>query len=52
LDQLRTLTSDLQQVYHGLAAAQPGAGPQAGTGEGSGQGGDDDVIDAEFTPNE
>ena len=52
LDQLRTLTSDLQQVYHGLAAAQPGAGQQAGPGEGSGPGGDDDVIDAEFTPHE
>jgi molecular chaperone DnaK len=52
LDQLRTLTSDLQQVYHGLAAAQPGAGPQAGPDDGSGRGGDDDVIDAEFTPHE
>jgi molecular chaperone DnaK len=52
LDQLRTMTSDLQQVYHGLAAAQPGAGPQAGAGDGGGQGGDDDVIDAEFTPHE
>jgi molecular chaperone DnaK len=52
LDQLRTLTSDLQQVYQGLAAAQPGAGPQAGAEGGSGQGGDDDVIDAEFTPHE
>jgi molecular chaperone DnaK len=52
LDQLRTLTSDLQQVYHGLVAAQEGAPPQAGPGAGSGQGGDDDVIDAEFTPHE
>ena len=52
LDQLRTLTSDLQQVYHGLAAAQPGAGPQSGPDDGSGPGGDDDVIDAEFTPHE
>src|SRR5215469_3694270 len=51
LDQLRTLTSDLQQVYHGLAAT-PGAGPQAGPDDGSGPGGDDDVIDAEFTPHE
>src|SRR5262249_11132019 len=49
LDQLRTLTSDLQQVYHGLAAT-PGAGPQAGPDDHSGPGGDDDVIDAEFTP--
>ena len=52
LDRLRALTSDLQQVYHGLAAAQPGAGPHAGPDDGSGQGGDDDVIDAEFTPHE
>src|SRR5215813_9600013 len=52
LDRLRALTSDLQQVYHGLAAAQPGAGPQAGPGDDSGRGGDDDVIDAEFTPHE
>ena len=52
LDRLRALTSDLQQVYHGLAAAQPGAGPQAGPDGGSGPGGDDDVIDAEFTPHE
>jgi molecular chaperone DnaK len=52
LDRLRALTSDLQQVYHGLAAAQPGAGPQAGPDGGTGPGGDDDVIDAEFTPNE
>ena len=51
-DRLRALTSDLQQVYHGLAAAQPGAGPQAGPDDGSGPGGDDDVIDAEFTPHE
>src|SRR5215467_4095198 len=52
LDRLRGLTSDLQQVYHGLAAAQPGAGPQAGPGDGSGQCGDDDVIDADVTPHE
>jgi len=52
LDRLRALTSDLQQVYHGLAAAQPGARPQADPDDGSGQGGDDDVIDAEFTTNE
>ena len=52
LDRLRALTSDLQQVYHGLAAAQPGAGSQAGPDGDSGPGGDDDVIDAEFTPHE
>ena len=57
IDRLRSLTSELQQVYQSLgAAAGPGSsGPgPAGTGP-SGQGspgqapGDDDVIDAEFT---
>jgi molecular chaperone DnaK len=54
LHQLRSLTSDLQQIYHSLSAAAGGGG--AAPGEGSGQGGpppggagDDDVIDAEFT---
>jgi molecular chaperone DnaK len=55
LDRLRSLTSELQQVYHGLAATTgagdgPGpsasAGPEGSTGAG---GGDDDVIDAEFS---
>ncbi|MFF1297455.1 MULTISPECIES: molecular chaperone DnaK [unclassified Streptomyces] len=58
-DKTRPLTSELQQVFAGLAAHQAGAaaGP-AGTGapDGSGPGGaapggaggDDDVIDAEF----
>jgi molecular chaperone DnaK len=53
LDRLRSLTSELQQLYHSL---QPASGPadtgpasagEAGAGDG-GQG-DDDVIDAEFT---
>jgi molecular chaperone DnaK len=58
LDRLRSLTSELQQVYHSLqpASGAAGAGP-AGAGEagaggnGQGEGGqdDDDVIDAEFT---
>ncbi|MGV9304103.1 molecular chaperone DnaK [Nonomuraea sp. NPDC003727] len=56
LDRLRSLTSELQQVYHGLSAAA-GAGAAAGQGPppgAQGQGGgaagaDDDVIDAEFT---
>ena len=57
LERLRSLTSELQQVYQSLAAAAgpgaPGPGP-SGTGP-SGPGspgqapGDDDVIDAEFT---
>ena len=59
LDRLRSLTSDLQQIYHGLSAAAAGAGgagPGGGSGQGgpqggpqTGGGGDDDVIDAEFT---
>ncbi|MFJ1993991.1 molecular chaperone DnaK, partial [Streptomyces asiaticus] len=62
-DRTRPLTSELQQVYAGLAAheaagAGPGAGAAAGgpdaggaqdTGAGAGGGGgDEDVIDAEF----
>jgi molecular chaperone DnaK len=50
LTRLRELTGELQQVYHGLSAAGPG--PQGGpSGTPQGDGGDD-VIDAEFTPNE
>ncbi|MEU6256128.1 molecular chaperone DnaK [Streptomyces sp. NPDC047043] len=59
-DKARPLTSELQQIFAGLAAHQAGAaaGGPAGTGapDGSGPGGaapggaadDDDVIDAEF----
>ncbi|WP_433250019.1 molecular chaperone DnaK [Actinomadura nitritigenes] len=48
LDRLRTLTGELQQVFHGLgAAAGAASGGQAG-GTTTG-GSDDDVIDAEFT---
>ena len=58
---LQSLTSELQQVYHGLGASGsgssgPGPGGAGPSGQGpSGQGspgqspGDDDVIDAEFT---
>ena len=52
LDRLRSLTSELQQVYHGLGrrASGPTAGPHGGPGRWQpGRGGDDDVIDAEFT---
>ena len=56
LDRLRSLTSDLQQIYHGLNAAAagtggaaPGGGGGQGGPQGGGTGGDDDVIDAEFT---
>src|ERR1700677_538914 len=48
LDRLRDLTAELQQVYHSLGAATPGP-PQDQPGP---RGDDDDVIDAEFTPNE
>jgi molecular chaperone DnaK len=62
LDRLQSLTSDLQQILQGLRArggggAQQGPGGQGGQGGqggpsgqgGQGQGGDDDVIDADFT---
>src|SRR5271165_5577597 len=47
LDRLRDLTTELQQVYHSLGAT---AALQDQTG--APRGDDDDVIDAEFTPNE
>jgi molecular chaperone DnaK len=52
LDRLRQLTTELQQVYHGLASRT--GGPAGGADEGkdrtSGQDADDeDVIDADFT---
>jgi molecular chaperone DnaK len=53
---LRSLTSELQQIYHGLGASGSGSsGPGPGGAGPAGQGspgqspGDDDVIDAEFT---
>jgi molecular chaperone DnaK len=55
-DRLRNLTLELQQVYQSLSAAGAGPPPQGGQepqGQQGGQpGGDDDVIDAEFTSNE
>ncbi|MGW7002138.1 molecular chaperone DnaK [Streptomyces sp. NPDC054933] len=54
LDRVRSLTSELQQIYHGLVSRQPGT-PPAGGGpaeEGgpppAGEGPDEEVIDAEF----
>src|SRR5512135_1339784 len=55
LERLRSLSSELHQVYQGLGVGGP-SGP-SGPGEGGGSGGesagrkppDDDVIDAEFT---
>jgi molecular chaperone DnaK len=64
LDAIRNLTGELRQVYQGLSAASSapqgdaGAGGQPGSAAdggkaGAGQpGGDDDVIDAEFTTRE
>jgi molecular chaperone DnaK len=48
LDRLRDLTTELQQVYHGLGAATSAPRDQPGSPRGD----DDDVIDAEFSPNE
>ncbi|MFF8605685.1 molecular chaperone DnaK [Streptomyces sp. NPDC015346] len=62
LDRVRSLTADLQQMLHGLAAAGggpggpgpgpggPGAGPGPQGGPGGPGPGGDDVIDAEFRP--
>jgi molecular chaperone DnaK len=50
VDRLRSLTGELQQIYHGLTAVRTdggngngGAGPQAAPAD------EDDVIDADFT---
>ncbi|WP_027945442.1 molecular chaperone DnaK [Amycolatopsis taiwanensis] len=48
LDRVRSLTSELQQVYHGLAAHQGVAGGQAPPSQEGGGDGGDDVVDAEF----
>src|SRR4051812_41808165 len=60
LDRVRTLTADLQQMLHGLAASggagtgQPGTsgaagGPTGAGGSAADRPGGDDVIDADFT---
>jgi molecular chaperone DnaK len=51
MERLRTLTGELQQVLQGLLLAGGGAGggQQGGPSQPS-PGGDDDVIDADFTP--
>jgi molecular chaperone DnaK len=48
LERIRSLTADLQQVFHGLSATAPpgGGGPEQQPGSEGG----DDVIDAEFRP--
>jgi molecular chaperone DnaK len=49
IDRIRSLTAELQQVYHSLGASTaPGPGGEAAPGEPA-AGGDDDVIDADFT---
>ena len=50
-DRLRSLTLELQQIYQNLSAAGGRAQGQQAQPQGQ-QGGDDDVIDAEFTANE
>jgi molecular chaperone DnaK len=63
IDRIRSLTAELQQIYHGLTAAAAGAGGPAGPGTPGGPGGPgggpeqpppggEDVIDAEFTTDE
>jgi molecular chaperone DnaK len=51
LDRVRALTTELQQVFHGLgAAASSVSGGRSQGSEQAGPGaGDDDVIDADFT---
>jgi molecular chaperone DnaK len=49
LDRLRSLTTELQQVFHGLGASRPGDSPGQGPSRPSDS--DDDVIDADFTVN-
>ena len=56
LERLRSLTSELQQIYHSLGAGQArqgAGGPSTSAGNGAegreAPGDDDDVIDAEFT---
>jgi molecular chaperone DnaK len=52
VEQLRSITSELQQVYQSLAATSAGTPYPDGSGADTGSSsdaGDDDVIDAEFT---
>jgi molecular chaperone DnaK len=51
IDQLRSLTTELQQVFHGLGASRSGGdGQPTPQGDSHAQGADDDeVIDADFT---
>jgi molecular chaperone DnaK len=49
IDRLRSLSAELQQIFHGLGAAR---GPAGGPRQQPPGGGGDDVIDAEFTTDE
>ena len=53
IDTLRSLTTELQQIYHGLGAGRPAGGTDAGEGTSSppppSSSDEDDVIDADFT---
>jgi molecular chaperone DnaK len=54
LDPVRSLTGELQQIYHALVAMPAGAAaqrPPGGDGQSGGSAADDDVIDADFTVN-
>ncbi|GAB3360426.1 molecular chaperone DnaK [Amycolatopsis echigonensis] len=48
LEKLRSMTSELQQLFHGLAAVASAAGDADPAGTSTGDDGDD-VVDAEFT---
>jgi len=54
LDRVRSLTGEIQQVYQGLMTRRGGQGTdgqgQSRPQDQNGNGGDDDVIDADFTP--
>jgi molecular chaperone DnaK len=47
LDRLRSLSAELQQVFHGLGASRAPDGPPPSQGPSPAN--DDDVIDADFT---
>jgi molecular chaperone DnaK len=54
LDRVRSLTGELQQIYHALVAMTAGGAAQSPPGGDQSSGGsaaDDDVIDADFTVN-
>ncbi|MGH3373582.1 MAG: molecular chaperone DnaK, partial [Actinoallomurus sp.] len=53
IDRIRSLTAELQQIYHGLAASGAQGTPEGGPrGQAPPGGADGDVIDAEFTTDE